>query len=69
VLDMGWNNDKYLHATPIHIDVINQKIWIQYDDTEEGIANDLIAAGVPKEDIVLGFRHPRIRPFTTFAVF
>ncbi|MFM6081929.1 MAG: XisI protein, partial [Dolichospermum sp.] len=68
VLDMGWNNDKYLHATPIHIDVINQKIWIQYDDTEEGIANDLIAAGVPKEDIVLGFRHPRIRPFTNFAV-
>ncbi|MFM6201853.1 MAG: element excision factor XisI family protein, partial [Dolichospermum sp.] len=44
------------------------KIWIQYDDTEEGIANDLIAAGVPKEDIVLGFRHPRIRPFTNFAV-
>ncbi|MBE9057116.1 XisI protein [Sphaerospermopsis sp. LEGE 08334] len=68
VLDMGWNNDKYLHTTPIHIDIIDQKIWIQYDDTEEGIANELIAAGVPKEDIILGFRHPRIRPFTNFAV-
>jgi hypothetical protein len=67
VLDIGWNNDKYLHATPIHIDIIDQKIWIQYDDTEEGIANDLITAGVPKEDIVLGFRHPRMRQFTTFA--
>ncbi|NET74499.1 MAG: XisI protein [Sphaerospermopsis sp. SIO1G2] len=65
---IGWNNDKYLHATPIHIDMIDGKIWIQYDDTEEGIANDLIAAGIPQEDIILGFRHPRIRPFTNFAV-
>ncbi len=68
VLDIGWSNDKYLHTTPIHIDLINNKIWIQYDDTEEGIANDLIAAGVPIHDIVLGFRHPQIRPYTKFAV-
>jgi hypothetical protein len=68
VLDIGWNGDKYLHTTPIHIDIIDQKIWIQYDDTEEGIANDLIVAGVPQQDIVLGFRHPKIRPYTNFAV-
>ncbi|MBE9238153.1 XisI protein [Anabaena aphanizomenioides LEGE 00250] len=68
VLDIGWNNDKYLHTTPIHIDLIDSKIWIQYDDTEEGIANELMEAGVPKQDIVLGFRHPKIRPYTNFAV-
>jgi XisI protein len=51
VLDIGWNGDKYLHATPIHVDLINNKIWIQYDDTEEGVANDFLAAGVPKDDI------------------
>jgi hypothetical protein len=68
VLDMGWNGDRYLHTTPIHLSLINDKIWVQYDDTEEGIATDLMQAGVAKEDIVLGFRHPKIRPYTGFAV-
>lgn len=68
VLDMGWNGDKYLHATPIHICLIGDKVWIQYDDTEEGVATDLMAAGISREDIVLGFRHPKIRQHTGFAV-
>jgi hypothetical protein len=67
VLDIGWNQDKYLHATPIHINLIEGKIWIQYDDTEEGVATDLLAAGVPNEDIVLGFRHPKVRQYTEFG--
>jgi hypothetical protein len=67
VLDIGWNQDKYLHATPIHINLIEDKIWIQYDDTEEGVATDLLAAGIPKEDIVLGFRHPKVRQYTEFG--
>jgi hypothetical protein len=68
ILDMGWNGDKYLHATPIHINLVDDKVWVQYDDTEEGVATDLVAAGVSKEDIVLGFRHPKIRQHTGFAV-
>jgi hypothetical protein len=36
--------------------LIDNKIWIQQDETEDGIASDLLEAGVPKEDIVLGFR-------------
>lgn len=67
VLDIVWNDDNYLHATPIHINLIDGKIWIQYDDTEEGVATDLLAAGIPKEDIVLGFRHPNVRPYTEFG--
>jgi hypothetical protein len=68
VLDMGWNGDKYLHATPIHLSLIGDKVWVQYDDTEEGVATDLMAAGVPREDLVLGFRHPKIRQHTGFAI-
>ncbi len=68
VLDMGWNGDRYLHATPIHISLIGDKVWVQYDDTEEGVATDLMQAGVSREDIVLGFRHPKIRQHTGFAV-
>lgn len=68
VLDIGWNGDKYLHTTPIHLDLVDNKIWIQYDDTEEGVATDLMEAGVSKEDIILGFRHPKVRQYTGFAV-
>jgi hypothetical protein len=68
VLDMGWNGDRYLHATPIHISLIDDKVWVQYDDTEEGVATDLMEAGISRGDIVLGFRHPKIRQHTGFAV-
>ena len=68
IIDLGWNGDSYLHATPIHITLIRDKVWIQYDDTEEGVATDLVNAGIPKENIVLGFRHPKIRQHTGFAV-
>lgn len=68
VLDIGWNGDRYLHATPIHLSLIGNKIWIQCDDTEEGIATDLMEAGIPKTDIVLGFRHPKVRQYTGFAI-
>ncbi|MBV7334508.1 XisI protein [Chloroflexi bacterium TSY] len=44
------------------------KIWIEIDWTEEGIATELVAAGVPKEDIVLAFHHPSMRQYTEFAV-
>ncbi|MFN0112370.1 MAG: element excision factor XisI family protein, partial [Blastocatellia bacterium] len=32
------------------------------------IATDLEEAGVPKEDIVLGFQPPKVRPYTEYAV-
>lgn len=50
------------------MDLIDNKIWIQFDDTEEGVATDLMEAGIPKEDIILGFRHPKLRQYTGFAV-
>lgn len=67
VLNLGWRGDKYIHNTAIHIDIINGKIWMQNDHTEDGIATDLLEAGVPRENIVLGFRHPKVRPYTDFA--
>lgn len=52
----------------VHIDLIEDKVWIQYDGTEDGVAMELVEAGIPKENIVLGFRPPEIRPYTGFAI-
>ena len=68
VLNIGWKEQRRIYGVIIHVDIKDKKIWIQRDGTEIGIANELIAAGVPKEDIVLGFHAPYKRQFTDFAV-
>nr|WP_228043418.1 XisI protein [Desmonostoc muscorum] len=52
----------------LHLDIKNEKIWIQHDGTEGGIADELTNRGVPKQDIVLAFHSPFKRQFTEFAV-
>lgn len=68
VLNIGWKEQRIIYGVIIHVDIKDQKIWIQRDGTEIGIANELIAAGISKEDIVLGFHAPYKRQFTDFAV-
>ncbi len=65
---VGWKNRGRIHGINIHIDIINGKIHIQHDGTEEGIATDLELAGVPKSDIVLAWHEPELRKYTEYAV-
>jgi len=65
---VGWNQDKRIHGCLVHIDIINGKLWIQRDGTENGIASELVAAGIPKEQIVLGFHPSEVRQHTEYAV-
>lgn len=67
LLQAGWRGDDYLQGAVIHIQLIDGKIWVQYDGTEYGVANELVDAEIPKSDIVLGFRHPSVRQYTGFA--
>jgi hypothetical protein len=66
--NLGWDKNRRVHGCLVHLDIINGKIWIQRDGTEDGIAQDLLDAGVPKDQIVLGFKSPEIRKHTGFAV-
>lgn len=68
LISVGWIGAERVHGCVLHIDIKNGKIWIQHDGTEEGVANCLVEAGVPKEDIVLAFHSPFKRQFTGFAV-
>ncbi|NEP40507.1 MAG: XisI protein [Okeania sp. SIO2G4] len=68
VLNIGWKEQKRIYGVIIHVDLRDNKIWIQRDGTEIGIANQLITAGVPKKDIVLGFHAPYKRSLTEFTV-
>lgn len=68
IVSEGWQNNRRYHSVLIHVEIINSKIWIQCDNTEEGIAQDLLNSGISKEEIVLGFQEPQVRSYTGFAV-
>ncbi len=67
LVDVGWRGSERVHGTLVHVDIADGRVWIQYDGTEYGIANELVDAGVPRDRIVLGFQPPAIRPHTGFA--
>jgi ketopantoate reductase len=67
LIHAGWHDAYRIHGSVIHIDIRNDKIWIQHDGTEGGIANELVEAGIAHHQIVLAFKHPDIRPYTDFA--
>ncbi len=65
----GWKNRNRRYGCVLHFDLKKEgKIWIQHDGTEIGFANEFVKLGVPKEDIVLAFTEPLVRPYTGFAV-
>jgi len=68
VISVGWDKFKRIHGCLIHLDIIDDKVWIQRDGTEYGIALELEKAGIPKHHIVLGFHSADVRPFTEYAV-
>lgn len=53
VLDVGWlPSRKRQHAIPIHIRIKDGKVWLEWDGTDEEIAQQLIDAGIAEEDMV-----------------
>lgn len=68
VVHVGWEGQDWVHSCIIHIDIKVEKIWLQWNGTEDDIAANLVTMGVPKEDIVLGFQSPFMRKFTEYAV-
>jgi hypothetical protein len=68
LITVGWDNAERVHHSVIHIDIIGGKVWLQANNTDCDVAAVLVAAGVPKSDIVLAFRPPEVRRHTEYAV-
>ena len=43
-------------------------MWIQANNTDRLIAEELVAAGIPAKSIVLGLQPPDVRPYTAYGV-
>ncbi|WP_414619031.1 XisI protein [Calothrix sp. CCY 0018] len=65
---VGWQGDKRVFGPVMHFDIQDGKIWIQYNGTEDSVAERLVEMGVPTLDIVIGFHSSFKRQFTRYAV-
>jgi hypothetical protein len=68
LITVGWAGQHRIRGTTVYVRLRNGKFWIEEDWLEQGIATDLLQAGIPKENIVLAFQPPEMRPLTEFAV-
>ncbi len=66
--NIGWRQGKRIKVISVYMRIKNEKIYIEEDWTEEGMANELLRLGVPKEDIVLAFQPPEMRKFIDCAI-
>lgn len=68
VVQVGWDGGRRVHGSIIHIDIRDGKVWIEYNGTDARIGEELVAAGIPRSDIVLGFQPVELRPLTGYGV-
>jgi XisI protein len=67
-MNLGWQNGERVTGITVYVRIRDGKFWIEEDWTEDGIATNLVSAGVPREDIVLAFHEPKMQQYTDFAV-
>jgi len=64
-----WEENQRRYGCFLHIQIKpDGKIWIQHDGTDLSVAERLVDRGIPKNQIVLGFRAPFYRQMSDFAV-
>ena len=54
-MNVGWDQTGRVHAVDLHLRIKEDKIWVEWDGTENDVIEELLEAGVLPEDIVLGF--------------
>ncbi|MBO3461520.1 MAG: XisI protein [Aetokthonos hydrillicola CCALA 1050] len=67
-MNVGWEGLKRVYRCIIHFDIKNGKIWLQQNLTDQNPAEELVAMGVPREDIVLGLQPTYKRQYTDYGV-
>ena len=68
VMQVGWNGGHRVHGSIIHIDIRDGKVWIEHNGTDARLGEELVAAGISRNDIVLGFQPAELRPLTSYGV-
>jgi len=68
LMNLGWHDNHRTYYPYLHLDVRNDKVFVEKNLTEISIAKELENNGVPAEDIVLAFQAPYKRQHSGYAV-
>ena len=60
---VGWVKHKRIHFCLVHIDIRDDTVIIQANNTEDPIDEDLMAHGIPGDNICLGLLPPDVREY------
>jgi hypothetical protein len=64
----GWEDSVQILSILVQIDIKDNLVWVQADNTDYGVVEALERHGIPKNQIVLGFHSAFKRPYTGYAV-
>lgn len=68
VLLIGWENRKRVYAPIFHLDIKNEKIWVQQNVSDFDLVQEIMDRGVSPTEIVLAFQSSLLRQHSGFAV-
>jgi hypothetical protein len=68
LLDVGWQETKRIHHCIFHFDIKDGKIWVQENNTDIEVDEELEEMGISKKELVVGFHHPSMREYSDYAV-
>jgi hypothetical protein len=68
LVSLGWQGHRRFYSVLMHLDIKDGKIWIQRNETDRLIAQELIEMGIDRENIVLGLQPEYARPDTGYNV-
>ncbi len=52
LVTVGWQGHKRVNTIVLHIDVVDGQVVLQCNNTDQEIAQELVAAGIPADAIV-----------------
>lgn len=68
LLDIGWQKSHRIHDCIFHFDIKDGKVWLQENNTDLEVDEDLAEMGISKDEIVVGFHHPSMRKYSEYAL-
>jgi hypothetical protein len=58
LMQSGWDRGVRVRGNLIYVTLHGDKVYIEYDGTENGIADELIRRGIPEDKIIFAFLSP-----------
>lgn len=58
LMQSGWDRGVRVRGNLIYVTLRDDKVYIEYDGTENGISDELIKRGIPEDKIIFAFLSP-----------